>query len=159
MGKSGASRAAIRDGKRKASKAKASKAQGPASAVLQGPVPIKKVPSLRGRHQLGLHAAGGFLTKAPSPNKLPPPPPHWREAQAFPRCAFRHARSDGLETSLVAAPPALQRSASVVRELQGNLLHLTLTGRFPELAGKVQHPAVHVFTFSRCLTHNGIRCL
>jgi hypothetical protein len=33
--------------------------------------------------------------------------------------------------------PVLRREASVVAELQGNLLYLTLSPRFPDLAGKI----------------------
>ena len=47
---------------------------------ISGPVPVRKVPSLRGKHQLGLYAASSFERNAPSPKKLPQPPMRWMKA-------------------------------------------------------------------------------
>jgi hypothetical protein len=81
----------------------------------------------RGGHQLGLHAAGAFL-RAPSPGRLPKPPPQW---------LVRMASGSSASSASHLGPPGLRRSASVQRELQGNMLHLILSQRFPDLAGKL----------------------
>uniref|UniRef100_A0A7S3B0P6 PABC domain-containing protein n=1 Tax=Haptolina ericina TaxID=156174 RepID=A0A7S3B0P6_9EUKA len=94
-----------------------------------GPVPVKKVPSLRGGHNLPLHA--GF-TKAPSPRSLPRPPLRWTASAA----AKAATSAPPPETATVPAV-VLQNSGSVLRQLQGNLLHTLLAPHHPLLAGKI----------------------
>ena len=107
---------------------------GTKSEPLARVVPLTKVPSLRGKHSIGLHAAGSFL-KAPSPGELPAPPPSWIRSAA-------PAPPGDADAATASAGTGLQRSADMARELQGNLLLLTLSGRFPaeeysDLAGKI----------------------
>ena len=70
----------------KKKKGKAKKPVNPDSAGggVQGPVPVRKVPSFRGKNQLGLYAAGG-MARAPSPGRLPPPPISWTPTARPPR--------------------------------------------------------------------------
>ena len=98
---------------------------------VSGPVPVRKVPSWRGNNQLALYAAGAF-NKAPSPGVLPQPPSAWMRASK---------RDSGASLMppppVLQAPPMLRRESSVQAELQGNLLYLTLSPQYPELAGKI----------------------
>jgi hypothetical protein len=111
------------------------------------PPGIRKVPSLDGKFKgdpaasskaVVAHAGASFL-RAPSPRHLPLPPARWKP---------RRADSAGAPAPPPPAPPAsdtgagLQRAAGVRRQLQGNLLYLTLSARFPaelysDLAGKI----------------------
>jgi len=125
----------------KGDKAKADKAKSSGPV----PVPIKKVPSLNGKHSLPLHAAGSFL-RAPSPSKLPPPPASWatKKPPSAARCDGSGASSSALPvpSAPVVTGVGLERSAAVVTGLHGNLLMLTLAPRFPpevygDLAGKI----------------------
>ena len=110
------------------------------------PVPIKKVPSLRGTREPTLHAAGAFL-RAPSPSKLPlpgkllrPPSGAASEVRALVRMASREQPSSSASSSIVPiqrTASGLQREQKVVRELHGNMLYLTMADRYPELAGKL----------------------
>ena len=108
-----------------------------------GPVPLKKVPSLRGSHTLGLHAGGSF-TKAPSPRALPRPPARWTSNPELQKSS--ESARPPMAPPPVAPPPAvdaappplaLQNSESVVKQLQGNLLYALIQPEQPELAGKI----------------------
>jgi len=109
-----------------------------------GPVPLKKVPSLRGSHTLDLHAGGSF-TKAPSPRALPRPPARWTSNPELQKSAVGAPPPMAPPPPTVAvggaeaAPPplALQNSESVVKQLQGNLLYALIQPELPELAGKI----------------------
>lgn len=105
------------------------------AAVPAGPVPIRKVPSLRGKNKLELYAAGG-MARAPSPGLLPPPPAKWTKA-AMAAATSSEPMAPPPPPEQLTAPPVLQRESSVVAELQGNLLYLTLSPLYPELAGKI----------------------
>lgn len=104
------------------------------------PVIIKRVPSLRGKNTLALHAAGSFM-RAPSPGKLPMPPPRWaqqREVVRPPATSYPPAST----TSAIVPTAELQNNAHTVAQLHGNLLMLALAPRFPaerygDLAGKI----------------------
>ena len=122
------------------------KPEGGKAPSQRPPLPpgIRKVPSLDGKFKgdpaasskaVVAHAGASFL-RAPSPRHLPLPPARWKP---------RRADSAGAPPP---APPAsntgagLQRAAGVRRQLQGNLLYLTLSARFPaelysDLAGKI----------------------
>ena len=82
---------------------------GSSTGGVSGPVPVRKIPSLRGKHQVGLYAAGSFQN-APSPKRLPQPPAKWMRDAA-------RASSSGA-AMMPPPPPVLQREASVVAELQ-----------------------------------------
>ena len=121
-----------------ADKNKRKKPQKPANpdsvgGGVQGPVPVRKVPSWRGKHQIGLYAAGSFQNTAPSPKNLPAPPARWT------RMGSSDAVPSSSEQVLMPPPPPvpLRRESSVVAELQGNLLYLTLAPQYPELAGRI----------------------
>ena len=83
--------------------------QGSSTGGVSGPVPVRKIPSLRGKHQVGLYAAGSFQN-APSPRRLPQPPSKWmRDA----------ARASSSDAAMMPPPqPVLRRESSVVAELQ-----------------------------------------
>ena len=93
-----------------------------------GPVPIKKVPSLRGKNQLPLYAAGSFTTSAPSPSRLPVPPNRWRSPPA------------GAAVASEPGPPAADQVAhpdETRLSILGNLLFLTLMSSYGDLTGKL----------------------
>ena len=108
------------------------------SSLGSGPVSIKRIPSLRGKNSVTLHAAGAFLTAAPDPSDLPMPPPHW---------AARH--NAAVAAAPAPAPPTGDSSASRMKnadlaavQLHGNILILMLGPLFPaerfgDLAGKI----------------------
>jgi len=111
------------------------------------PVPLKKVPSLRGTHSLPLHAGAGFM-KAPSPRALPRPPLRWTSsklglgAAALPMPAPPPAPAVVAEQSLAPAAPAgapvqLQNFEASVKDLQGNWLFNAIQPQYPALAGKI----------------------
>ena len=77
--------------------------------------PLKKSPDVA-------HAGAGFL-RAPSPKALPLPPQRWKLQPSV-----------SAEIASCAPPPPLRRASSVRRELQGNLLYVTLKARFPASA-------------------------
>ena len=111
----------------------------PAPSTNPGPVPIKRVPSLRGSHTLSLHAGGGF-TKAPSPRALPRPPMRWTAPllqEAAAGVAGTPSATPPPQTVLSPPSLALQNSDSVVKQLQGNLLYALIAPVQPELAGKI----------------------
>ena len=97
------------------------------------PQPVTKITSLRGKHELGLHAAGAFQTSAPSPSLLPAPPSRWKQ-QSQQQSQQQEA---GPASSSAPAPPAPARSASALKDLQGNLLYACISPAYPELAGKL----------------------
>ena len=103
-----------------------------------GPVPLKKVPSLRGSHTLSLHAGGAF-TKAPSPRALPRPPMRWTTPGGSALVSAAQAATAMPAPQTVLSPPslALQNSDSVVKQLQGNLLYALIAPEQPALAGKI----------------------
>lgn len=104
---------------------------GEASSAALAPVIIKRVPSLRGKHTLALHAAGSFM-RAPSPRALPMPPPRWAQQR----------KKDVVNAQRETPDSELQNSTHTIAQLHGNLLMLTLAPRFPadrygDLAGKI----------------------
>lgn len=87
-----------------------------------GPVPIKKVPSLRGKNSVGLYAAGAFTTTAPSPGKLPAPPMRWHSAPATASTAT------AVEPQPFVAPQ-VSHPIEARLAILGNLLFLTVCFR------------------------------
>jgi len=117
------------------------------------PPVIRKVPSLdskfKGDSKAKVYAGGAFL-RAPSPRNLPMPPTRWagRGSALASAAAVATAAtmppppSTAASATAAAQHTGLERGTGVRRELQGNLLYLTLGARFPaasysDLAGKV----------------------
>lgn len=87
------------------------------------PMPVQKIPSLRGKHYIGLHAGGG-MAKAPSPRLLPRPPTRWTTAVPQP-------------VPLVRRESSLRNEEQVQKQLQGNMLYTLISPEQPALAGKI----------------------
>ena len=137
MGKKNGKNAAAAAAADKSKPEKKSKQKKP-DVTAPGPVPIRKIPSMNRKHEIGLYAAGSFQ-RAPSPKKLPPPPMRWLKQPAPPPPPMRRQSSEAAAeaTTLLMPPPPMRRQSSVQLELQGNLLYLTLAPVYPELAGKL----------------------
>ena len=114
------------EAKKKRSSKEPATAPPPAGSA---PVPIRKVPSLRGKNNLALYAAGAFMNSAPSPSAIPAPPPRWTSPSAALQATAASAPAP--------APAALANVESSRLSILGNLLYLTISPELPELAGKL----------------------